>query len=163
VLSSRLSVSAFPCFGVFGVAAALAAGPTPNLVVEVAGQPETISDRSQNRCDPKETVDAPPRAFRMPPGPSTSTPRMTRCGNSLDGRLMTFATIAASFTAAPRTTGPACTRTASGWPRRIPRTACALIHNEFQGNLRPSLCPSRQYSRCWFNALTLERPVYHVK
>lgn len=30
----------------------------------------------------------------------------------------------------------------------------ALVHNEFQGNHRPHLCPSRQYMRCWRNAIT---------
>lgn len=30
----------------------------------------------------------------------------------------------------------------------------AVIHNEFQGNLRPSLCPSKVYIKCWWNALT---------
>ncbi len=35
------------------------------------------------------------------------------------------------------------------------RTAVALIHNEFHGNLRADLCPSRSYQRCWANAITL--------
>lgn len=30
----------------------------------------------------------------------------------------------------------------------------ALVHNEFQGNLRPNLCPSRTYLRCWRNTIT---------
>lgn len=30
----------------------------------------------------------------------------------------------------------------------------ALIHNEFQGNRRPNLCPSRNYFRCWRNSIT---------
>jgi hypothetical protein len=34
-------------------------------------------------------------------------------------------------------------------------TVFSLIHNEFQGNLRPALCPSRDYARCWRNSLTL--------
>ena len=31
----------------------------------------------------------------------------------------------------------------------------ALVHNEFQGNLRPLLCPSQIYFECWYNAITL--------
>jgi hypothetical protein len=31
----------------------------------------------------------------------------------------------------------------------------ALIHNEFHGQLRPVLCPSRVYDRCWRNTVTL--------
>ncbi|MFC7477490.1 hypothetical protein ACFQS7_24225 [Dankookia sp. GCM10030260] len=34
------------------------------------------------------------------------------------------------------------------------RTIYSLIHNEFHGNERPSLCPSRSYLRCWDNAIT---------
>ena len=29
----------------------------------------------------------------------------------------------------------------------------ALAHNEFQGNLRPWLCPTRRYDDCWYNAI----------
>lgn len=31
----------------------------------------------------------------------------------------------------------------------------ALIHNEFHGQLRPALCPSREYLKCWANTVTL--------
>ena len=31
----------------------------------------------------------------------------------------------------------------------------ALIHNEFHGQLRPALCPSRDYAKCWANTVTL--------
>ena len=34
------------------------------------------------------------------------------------------------------------------------RTVFALVHNEFQGNLRPALCPSRKYLSCRYNAIT---------
>ena len=37
------------------------------------------------------------------------------------------------------------------------RTIYALIHNEFQGHFRPDLCPSRNYSACWSNAITWAR------
>ena len=30
----------------------------------------------------------------------------------------------------------------------------ALVHNEFHGNLRPSLCASRDYLSCWSNSVT---------
>ena len=33
-------------------------------------------------------------------------------------------------------------------------TVDALAHNEFQAYLRPSLCPSRVYAQCWYNAVT---------
>lgn len=29
-----------------------------------------------------------------------------------------------------------------------------LVHNEYQGNLRPQLCPSENYIRCWSNQIT---------
>lgn len=31
----------------------------------------------------------------------------------------------------------------------------ALVHNEFHGDLRPALCPSRRYLSCWWNSLTM--------
>ena len=34
------------------------------------------------------------------------------------------------------------------------KTVFALVHNEFQGNHRPDLCPSRRYMRCWRNSIT---------
>jgi len=37
------------------------------------------------------------------------------------------------------------------------RTIYALVHNEFQGDRRPGLCPSRKYLACWYNAITSAR------
>ena len=34
-------------------------------------------------------------------------------------------------------------------------TVFALVHNEFQGNSRPALCPSARYMSCWRNSITL--------
>lgn len=34
------------------------------------------------------------------------------------------------------------------------RRVFALVHDEFQGNLRPALCPSRKYLSCWYNSIT---------
>ena len=31
----------------------------------------------------------------------------------------------------------------------------ALVHNEFHGHLRPTLCPSRIYEHCWRNTITM--------
>lgn len=35
------------------------------------------------------------------------------------------------------------------------RTIWAVVHNEFQGQLRKQLCPTGRYMDCWFNALAL--------
>ena len=34
-------------------------------------------------------------------------------------------------------------------------TVYSLIHNEFHGDRRPDLCPSRSHLRCWYNSLTM--------
>jgi hypothetical protein len=34
------------------------------------------------------------------------------------------------------------------------KTIFAAVHNEFQGHLRPALCPSGRYMDCWYNAVT---------
>jgi hypothetical protein len=59
----RLSIPALLCLGVLGAATA-SAGPAPSLRIEAVGQLETIYEWTRHRCDPRETVDAPPRAFR---------------------------------------------------------------------------------------------------
>lgn len=157
MIPSGLSTFALLCLGVLGAATA-SAGPAPSLGIEVAGQPETIYEWTRNRCDPRETVDAPPRAFRDSSGTvhlyaSHDTLRQF-LGRSLDDVRYDCRAIRRStqddrpemyadhqWLAAPYTVDG--------------RVIYALVHNEFQGNLRPALCPSRQYIRCWFNALTL--------
>ena len=34
------------------------------------------------------------------------------------------------------------------------RTILAVVHNEFQGQRRPAICPRLRYMDCWYNALT---------
>jgi len=34
-------------------------------------------------------------------------------------------------------------------------TVYALVHDEYQGNTHPGQCPSGEYFKCWYNAVTL--------
>lgn len=36
-------------------------------------------------------------------------------------------------------------------------TIYAIAHDEFYGHLRPALCPSLSYGKCWYNALTFAK------
>ena len=37
------------------------------------------------------------------------------------------------------------------------RTVYALVHDEYQGDKHPGRCPSGEYLKCWYNAITLAR------
>lgn len=128
--------------------------------IQVAGRPQTVFDWSREACSPAESPDLPARVFRDDRGrvqllisnqenyrligPSLGRLRPD-ChpvmGSSEDGRPSAFADmewIGSVFT-------------------RNGRTIWALVHDEYQGNLYPSRCPSGSYYRCWYNAVTLAR------
>jgi hypothetical protein len=137
---------------------AIAQSMTPNLNIVVSGPPQVVFDSRRDGCDSTDTPDAPPRAFRDRSGrihllAAQHTLRQF-IGTSLndvrrDCRVMRRSTrddrpemySDAQWLAAPYTLNG--------------QTIYAIIHNEFHGYLRPALCPSRIYSRCWFNSLSL--------
>jgi hypothetical protein len=122
------------------------------------GDAEVIFDWKRDRCDHTDTPDAPARAFRdysgtvhllavqhtlrQFTGPSLDSVRH-RCGviheSANDDRPSMYSD--RQWLAAPYTLDG--------------RQIFALVHNEFNGHLRPELCPSQVYSRCWENSLTL--------
>jgi len=143
-------------FSAFACAGAQAAEP-PNVEIAVVGEPETIYDWSRDRCDAKETVDAPPRAFRDAHGSvhllATHDTLRQFVGPSLDHVQYDCRVLRRSeLDDAPERYADhqwlAAPYTLDG------TTIFGLVHNEYNGHLRPALCPSRQYSRCWANSLT---------
>jgi hypothetical protein len=127
------------------------------LLVETSGAETVVFLHDRDACQPMDIPDAPARAFR-----------------DLDGRVHLFAThfinlgyVGPNLNAVKRD----CRIAYQGEYNNDPavfndhewltsfwtndgRTVYALIHNEFQANLRPSLCPSRVYDKCWYNAVT---------
>jgi hypothetical protein len=139
------------------VATEVIPAPVLDLQIEVSGAAQTIFDWQRDRCEPTETPDAPPRAFKDADGlvhfyAAQDTLRefvgsdldkvAHRCTvimqSSLDDRPEAYADH--QWLAAPFTSDGL--------------HVFALIHDEYDGYLRPLLCPSRIYSRCWMNAIT---------
>jgi len=155
--------AAFAAIGAAAISICLAFGatnaaPAPDLSVS-AGAPETVLfDWDTNRCATTDIPDAPARAFRDASG------EIHLMATHQDNRAF----IGADF---DHLTHP-CTVIYQGDhlddPARFDdrqwltsfatedgKTVVALVHDEFQGNLRPALCPSRKYLSCWYNAITL--------
>jgi hypothetical protein len=141
-----------------GASAATCAAEPPSLRIEIAGETDTVYDWKQDRCGPKETVDAPPRAFRDSHGnihlfASHDTLRQF-VGPSLDSVRYDCRILRKSdLKDAPELYADhqwlVAPYTLDG------EHVFGLVHNEFNGHARPALCPSRNYGRCWANSLTL--------
>jgi len=130
----------------------------PSLTIEIMGDADTVYDWKRDRCELKETVDAPPRAFRDSHGTvhlfaSHDTLRQF-VGTSLDNVRYDCRILHKSdLRDAPQYYADhqwlVAPYTLNG------EHIVGLVHNEFNGHTRPALCPSRNYSRCWANSLTL--------
>jgi hypothetical protein len=127
------------------------------LSVEPAGPEQAVFLHDRDACRPEGIPDAPARAFR-----------------DADGRTHLFATHYINFGFVGRDLNSVkrdCRVVYQGGGDDNPaffndrgwltsfwtndgRTVEALVHNEFQANLRPWLCPSRIYFECWYNAIT---------
>ncbi|HYM33348.1 MAG TPA: hypothetical protein VEU47_18765 [Candidatus Cybelea sp.] len=141
-----------------GLAAAMAEAAPPQLVVERAGDPQTVFAWNTMHCEQWDIPDAPARAWR-----------------DADGGVH----LVASHYINREMAGPDlnhlrqdCRIVYQGGNDDLPqhyddrswiastysldgKTVFALVHNEFHGHLRPALCPSREYIRCWENTLTM--------
>jgi hypothetical protein len=121
--------------------------------------PERIVFRwSSDACEPDDIPDLPVRAFRDWKGQLQVTISHYRnrrlTGRDFD-RLRHPCEVALGSDASP---DPrrfndrewiAATYTEDG------RNVVALVHNEYQGHRHAGRCPSGQYIRCWYNAVTL--------
>jgi hypothetical protein len=127
-------------------------------IIEIAGPDESVFAWRDMRCDTWDIPDAPGRAWRDAEGNvhllASHLINRAMVGRDLDHVRHDCHTIYRggerdapelyddrSWIASPYTTDG--------------RTVFALVHNEFQGHLRPSLCASGTYPDCWRNSLTL--------
>jgi hypothetical protein len=133
------------------------AATPPRLAVETVGPFQIVFDWKTDRCDPSETADVPPRAFRDASGmvhlaASQDTWR-EHVGVSLD-------TVKHDCRVHFRSARDADPAKLSGYEwLASPYTADgkhidALVHNEYHPNVLSDLCPSHRYTRCWSNTLT---------
>ncbi len=129
--------------------------PTPHLAL--GADVQTVFQWSRDACDQYDFPDSPARVFRSADGAlrviAAHMSARVMSGPDLE-RLRRDCRIAH---AGRRNDDPGAFDDRA-WilsPYTLDgRTVYALIHNEFHGNLRPALCPSRNYQRCWANAIT---------
>ena len=136
-------------------AGAAAAEPTVTLALE--GDPATVFRWSSDACEGWDIPDTAARAIRSADGTvrlyASHHANRAMSGPSLDAVRHDCAVV---FQGAGSDKPSAFDDKAwlSGLYTLNGVDVFALVHNEFQGNLRPELCPSRQYMRCWRNSIT---------
>jgi hypothetical protein len=128
--------------------------------VRIAGPEQTVFDWKRSACEPADVPDAPARAFRDAHGQvhliashyitrQATGPDLDRVEHRCDVVMRSaYDPIPGDFQDKEWLASP---YTLEG------RTVFALIHDEYQGNTHPGLCPSGNYFRCWYNAITLAR------
>jgi hypothetical protein len=126
--------------------------------VEVTEQEEIVFDWSESACEPADIPDTPARAFRDDQG------RVQLIASHYVNRRMAGPGLnhlthdCAAIMSSQYDPNPAMfndrewihsTYTPDG--TRI----FALVHDEYQGHTHPGQCPSGEYTKCWYNAVTL--------
>ncbi len=123
-----------------------------------AGPTEVVFDWSRDACSHTDIPDSPARAFRDAQGrvqliaSYQRTRRMT--GPDLDHLVRDCTVVLASH----RDPDPARFDDRE-WISSLytldGATVYALLHSEYQGHRHPGRCPSGEYRKCWYNAITL--------
>ena len=139
------------------LAGAAQAQPVPALRLELTGPPVSAVPGARPGCDALDIPDAPARAVRLATGEVElyATHFLNRVDAGAD--LLHLGHRCPVVMQGANNDDPAAFNDrawiASPWTPDG-RTVWAVVHNEFQGNRRPALCPSRRYMDCWYNALT---------
>jgi hypothetical protein len=133
-------------------------GDDGSPTVAVVGPERIVFDWSRSACGPLDYPDLPARAFRDSRSrvQLIASHHVTRrmIGPDVDHLRHECRPVFSSH----RNPRPGAfndrewigaTRTSDG------ETVYALVHDEYQGHTHPGRCPSRQYTKCWYNALTL--------
>ena len=133
--------------------------PKPRFVkVEVTGPPEVVFDWTTDRCDDPDIPDLPARAFRDADGKiqliSTHYVGRRLIGADLDHLQRDCTVVSQSgFDDDPAHFDDREWISATWTPDG--RKIYALLHDEYQGHTHPGRCPSGDYFKCWYNAVTL--------
>ena len=140
---------------VFGAGPVWAEG-APELKLSVTGA--AVGAVEGAACDAADMPDTPARAVRLADGTVQvyATEKLNRLESGPD--LLRLRHGCAVVYAGGEKDDPGAyddrAWLASPWTRDG-RTIWAVVHNEFQGQRRPALCPTGKYLDCWFNSLTL--------
>lgn len=136
-------------------------GGTPSSsAVRVAGPKEVIFDWSRDACEPGDFPDLPARAFRDHRGRVqliiSHDVNRRLVGPDLDHLDYGCEPVMSS----DRDPDPAAFNDRE-WLASVyspdGRKVYALVHDEYQGHLHPGRCPSGEYRRCWYNAISFAR------
>jgi hypothetical protein len=139
------------------IAPAEAGNGEPRLTVAATAAESVVFDWDTDRCVRTDIPDAPPRAFR------DFTGRVHLMATHDDNRAF----VGADFDHLSHPCAVIYEGDHSDDPSKFDdrqwltafvtddgRKILALVHDEFQGDLRPALCPSRKYLSCWYNSIT---------
>src|SRR5262249_35035258 len=136
------------------VSIALAA--EPELVMRIAGEEAVVFRSAADGCEKNDIPDAPARAFRDASGRghlfASHFVNRGLVGPDLEHLRIDCRVV---YRGAERD-DPAAFDDRSwlgAFHTRDGTTVAALVHNEFQGNRRPALCPSSRYIECWYNSV----------
>jgi len=144
-------------FLLVAAAAPSAAAGEPSLAVAPGTPEQVVFDWDRDRCTKTDIPDAPPRAFRDFRGDvhllATHQDNRQFVGPDFDRLTHPCAVIYEG----ERSADPGAfddRQWLVAFQTDDGRTIHALVHNEFQGNTHPGLCPSGKYMSCWYNAIT---------
>jgi hypothetical protein len=135
-----------------------AAAEPPELSLARSGRAEVVYSWRAMRCEDSDVPDTPARAWRDAAGQvhllASHATNRAMIGPDLDHLKQDCRVVfKGSGDAAPEHYDDRSWITS---PYTIDGTTVfALVHNEYHGNLRPERCPSRNYMRCWSNAVTM--------
>jgi hypothetical protein len=130
---------------------------SPNVKVTVG--PETVVfDWSSDACQPYDIPDLPVRAFRRAEGlVEMINPHFTSY-RFVGDNLASLHHLCQPLMRSDRRRDPAVFDDAE-WlasPYTLDgRTVYSLVHEEYHGHEHPGRCPSGDYLKCWYNAITL--------
>jgi hypothetical protein len=126
-------------------------------LVKQIGPEQTVFDWSTDRCELIDVPDEPARAFRDSLGQVhlIASHYVTRAdvGSTLDTvRHSCSVLMGSDQDPDPSHFDDRRWLTATYTPDG--RTVAALVHEEYQGNTHPGQCPTGEYRKCWYNAIT---------
>jgi hypothetical protein len=150
--------------GLFGAVAALGRGAAETRasdaiathgLADILASAQVVYDTARDGCDKYDVPDAPARAFRDETGLihffSSSSVNRAMIGPRFD-RLHRDCQIVYKGAHASRPQEYSDYSWLAAFYARG-NTIYGIVHNEFHGQERPELCPSRSYARCWENAI----------
>ena len=130
----------------------------PALQLQVVGDPAPAFAGGWPACDPSDIPDAPARALRLADGTvqlyaSDQTNRVNTGPDLFHLHHGCTVVYRGSWNDDPAAFDDR-TWITTPWTEDG-KTIWAVLHNEFHGHRRKSLCPTGRYMDCWYNALTL--------